>query len=164
MPDIFKRWCECNPDRAQQLGRAVRLWLAYLGLVTFGALITGPLIYAWFDGQMIQMRADQTAELQRMQDINRQLVLIIEKRLPAIAETAGAAAETASGAAVTARAAADAAKQAAGAAGTAGRAATTAATTAKAAASTAGQVARKVDQAVTPRPLPPMQDPDEWLK
>lgn len=162
MGKIFRRWCECNPDRASRIGRGVRLWLAYLGLVAFGGVMAGSLVYAWGDGQRIAQKSDFTAELQRMQDVNRQLLLIIEQRLPAIAETAGTAAETASGAAATAKAAADAAKLAAGAAGTAGRTATTAATTAKAAASQAGQAARKVDQAVTPAPATPAEAP-EWL-
>lgn len=148
MPDVIKRWCECNPDRAQKIGRAIRLWLAYLGLVTFGGLITGPIVYAWAEGQMTQMRADQTAELQRMQDINRQLLLIIEQRLPAIAETAREAADTAKDAAVRA--------------GTAGRTANTAASAAKAAASAAGQAAKKVDDAVTPVPPAPAEAP-AWL-
>lgn len=155
MSKFFRRWCECNPDRASRIGRAVRLWLAYLGLVAFGGVMAGALVYAWGDGQRIAQKADFTAEQQRLMDINRQLMLIIQDRLPQIADTAQGAAETA-------QVAAEKAASAASRAGAAGSTAKTAATTAKQAAQQVGQAARAVDQAVTPPPAAPASAP-EWL-
>ena len=129
-----------------------------LALVVGGSLAIGHAVGVSRADHVVadQSRAHQ-AEQQRLMDINRQLMLIIQQRLPAIAETAGAAAETA-------KEAADTAKQAATRAGSAGRTANTAASTAKQAAATASTAARAVEDAVTPAPMPPMQDPDEWLK
>lgn len=130
-------------------------WLLLL-LVVGGCLAIGIQVgMARADVRVASMSAAQQAELQRLMDINRQLMLIIEQRLPAIAEAASDAAATAERAAATAQAAA----RTAGSAGTTAR---SAATTAKQAASTAGAAARRVDEAVTPAPIEQPEAP-AWL-
>lgn len=123
-------------------------WLLLL-LVVGGCLAIGMQVgQARADVQVARMSAAQRAEVQRLADINRQLMLIIEARLPDItaktddaAEKAGAAADAAARAAVTAQAAAKSAH----AAGTARDAATT------------------LNEALEPQqPAPPANAP-EWL-
>ena len=104
------------------------------------------------DVQVAALSAAHQAEQQRLMDINRQLMLIIQDRLPQIADTAQGAAETA-------QVAAEKAATAASRAGAAGSTANTAATTAKKAAKAAGDAARAVDQAVTPAPVTPAEAP-----
>lgn len=142
---------------------SLRLW-AVIALITISAGLSGYL-FAWASASasMAERRADALAEVQRLQDINRQLLLIIEQRLPAItaktdvaAEKAGAAADVAARAAATAQAAAKSAH----AAGTTAKAAST---KAGRAATAARDAATTLNEALEPQqPAPPASAP-AWL-
>src|SRR5690606_5568873 len=149
---IRERICRLRADypRAAAL---VEGW-TLLALMLGGSFAAGHIAgLSRADVQVAQSARDHHAEHQRLMDINRQLLLIIEQRLPASAETA-------SGAAEVAKAAADTANEAAMKAGSAGRTARTAATTAKAAATTAKAAADDLGAALEPQPP---QDAPKWL-
>lgn len=162
MTKLIERLCGCDPDRASRLQFVFKVWVAYLGLVFLGGAIFSAALYVWFDRHVIEVRGQYQVENQRMQDINRQLLLIIEKRLPAIAEKAGEAAETAATAAATAQSAAATAHGAAKTAGKAGGVAQAASTKAAKAAATVQGAASDLTDALNPPAQPAVEAPD-WL-
>ncbi|MDQ2187205.1 hypothetical protein RBI13_18660 [Alcaligenaceae bacterium A4P071] len=163
MSNLIAHICRCDIHQADRLQLMIKVWMAYLGLIFIGGVVLGAPLYVWFDRERLEARGMYQAENQRMQDINRQLLLIIEQRLPAIAEKAGAAAETAQEAADTAK---DAGSRVKGAAKTARGAATTAnaaATSARSAASTAKGAAEELSEALTPSTPKPSGEVPAWL-
>ncbi|MDF3858072.1 hypothetical protein P3W70_06930 [Achromobacter denitrificans] len=107
------------------------------------------------DVQVANMSAAHQAEQQRLMDINRQIMLIIQERLPAIASSTEQAAEKVERAADAAHGAIKAAKGAASKAGTAANKAT-------AAAKSASTAVKRVEEVLTPPPAAPARVP-EWL-
>jgi len=108
------------------------------------------------DVEIASSSATHQAEQQRLMDINRQIMLIIQERLPAITSSTEQAAEKVERAADAAHGAIQAAKGAASKAGTA-------ATKATAAAKSASTAVRKVEEALAPSaPATPAKVPD-WL-
>lgn len=107
------------------------------------------------DVQVANMSAAHQAEQQRLMDINRQIMLIIQERLPAIASSTEQAAEKVERAADAAHGAIKAAKGAASKAGTAANKAT-------AAAKSASTAVKRVEEVLTPPPAAPTRVP-EWL-
>ncbi|MCG7328074.1 hypothetical protein [Achromobacter sp. ACRQX] len=108
------------------------------------------------DVQVASLSAAHQAEQQRLMDINRQLMLVIEDRLPAITTTTAQAAEKVERAADAAHGAIKAAKGAASKAGTA-------ATKATAAAKSASTAVRKVEEVLSPPPPQPPAPVPDWL-
>ncbi|MGE8691083.1 MAG: hypothetical protein ACN6PJ_28325 [Achromobacter sp.] len=107
------------------------------------------------DVQVANLSAAHQAEQQRLMDINRQIMLIIQERLPAIASSTEQAAEKVERAADAAHGAIKAAKGAASKAGTAANKAT-------AAAKSASTAVKRVEEVLTPPPAAPGRVP-EWL-
>lgn len=107
------------------------------------------------DVQVANMSAAHQAEQQRLMDINRQIMLIIQERLPAIASSTEQAAEKVERAADAAHGAIKAAKGAASKA-------VTAANKATAAAKSASTAVKRVEEVLTPPPAAPARVP-EWL-
>lgn len=107
------------------------------------------------DVQVANLSAAHQAEQQRLMDINRQIMLIIQERLPAIASSTEQAAEKVERAADAAHGAIKAAKGAASKAGTAANKAT-------AAAKSASTAVKRVEEVLTPPPAAPARVPD-WL-
>ncbi|OMG88018.1 hypothetical protein [Achromobacter xylosoxidans] len=139
--------------------RAVSLvegWVL-LFLVVGGSFAIGQLAgLSRAEVQVASVSSAHQAEQQRLMDINRQLMLVIEDRLPAITTTTEQAAEKVERAADAAHGAIKAAKGAASKAGTA-------ATKATAAAKSASTAVRKVEEVLSPpAPQPPAPVPD-WL-
>ncbi|WP_447988346.1 hypothetical protein [Achromobacter spanius] len=131
-------------------------WVLLL-LVVGGSFAIGQAVgLSRADVQVANMSASHQAEQQRLMDINRQIMLIIQERLPAITTSTEQAAEKVERAADAAHGAIQAAKGAATKAGTA-------ATKATAAAKSASTAVRKVEEALAP-PVssPPVRVPD-WL-
>lgn len=131
-------------------------WVLLL-LVVGGSFFIGQAVgISRADVQVASMSASHQAEQQRLMDINRQIMLIIQERLPAITTSTEQAAEKVERAADAANGAIKAAKGAASKAGTA-------ATKATAAAKSASTAVRKVEEALAPPvPSPPASVP-EWL-
>ncbi|WP_146073899.1 hypothetical protein [Achromobacter spanius] len=131
-------------------------WVLLL-LVVGGSFAIGQAVgLSRADVQVASMSASHQAEQQRLMDINRQIMLIIQERLPAITTSTEQAAEKVERAADAAHGAIKAAKGAASKAGTA-------ATKATAAAKSASTAVRKVEEALAPPvPAPPATVP-EWL-
>ncbi|MGV2894155.1 hypothetical protein ACNPPY_00035 [Achromobacter sp. AGC78] len=131
-------------------------WVLLL-LVVGGSFAIGQLVgMSRADVQVASMSASHQAEQQRLMDINRQIMLIVQERLPAITTSTEQAAEKVDRAAEAAEGAIKAAKGAATKAGTA-------ATKATAAAKSASTAVRKVEEALTPpAPAAPARVPD-WL-
>jgi len=146
MSEMFKRWYECDPDRAERVGRAVRLWTAYLGLVCFGVIVGGGLVYLWGRSQVAETRAAHLDEVQRLQAINSKLLGMIEDRLPEITSQVGNAADTASDAVQKAEKAV--------------RAAEGAGAVARSASSTVKKAADTLNEALEPSPA---QSVPDWL-
>ncbi|OZI56729.1 hypothetical protein CAL20_15115 [Bordetella genomosp. 4] len=127
-----------------------------IGLVAAGGLLAGwSLAKLRSDDREAQVVASTQSEIQRMQDINHQLMLIIEQRLPPLVAKTDAAVQAAQEAVSKAE---GASKTAAGAGATARQAATTA----KSAANKASEAVADVKEAVTPQPVEP-KDPPDWL-
>ncbi|WP_161136134.1 hypothetical protein [Schauerella aestuarii] len=163
MSKLIAHLCRCDMHKADRLQLMIKVWMAYLGLIFIGGVVLGAPLYVWFDRERLEARGMYQAENQRMQDINRQLLLIIEQRLPAIANKADVAAETAQVAADTAK---DAVNRVSGAAKTARGAATTAkaaATSASSAATTARSAAQDLTEALTPVASKPSGEVPDWL-
>ena len=131
-----------------------RRW-AVLLLIVISSGVAGAMFANFMTASYLaQQRQDQVAEVQRLQDINRQLMLLIQERLPVIAGTADNAAQTA-------REAADVAKGAPQAATGAGATARSASAKAQRAASTAEKAATTLNNALEP-PAAPKEAP-KWL-
>lgn len=128
-------------------------WLL-LAMVVGGSFATGHFAgLSRADVQIAEQSRAHQAEQQRLMDINRQLMLIIEQRLPAIAGTAGDAAQMAKEAASTAHTAAQAAAGA-------GAAAKAASSKAQRAATTVREAASSLTDALEPQLS---QSPPRWL-
>lgn len=155
MSRLIERLLGYDHDRARRIEREIKVWCAYFGMLCLGGLIFSAPIYAWFDRYVTVMQGQYQSEIQRLQDTNGQLIVIIQDRLPAIAATAETAAKTAQAAATTARGAASGA-------GKAAKAATGAAAEAKSAATTVKGAAQNLNEALTPPPPVDVKVPD-WL-
>lgn len=107
------------------------------------------------DFLMAEQAVVHTAEVQRMQELNQQLLAIIQHRLPEITTSTEKAAEKVERAAGAAEGAIKAARGAANKAGTAASKAT-------AAAKSANTAVQKVEEALTPAPATSASVPD-WL-
>lgn len=169
MSRLIERWFGFDYERAWRLEREIKVWCAYFGMLCFGGLIFSAPILVWGDRYITALRGQYQAEVQRLQDTNSQLILIVQDRLPAITQKANVAAETAQSAAETAKSAAQTAKAASTGAGKAAKAATGAAVEAKSAASTVQSAATTVKgaaqdltEALTPPPAAEVKVPD-WL-
>lgn len=155
MSRLFERFLGYDHDKARRMEREIKVWCAYFGMLCFGGLIFSAPIYVWFDRYTTAMQGQYQGEIQRLQDTNGQLIIIIQDRLPAIAATAETAARTAQAAATTA-------KGAASGAGKAAKAANGAAAEAKSAATTVKGAAQDLNEALTPPPKSEVKVPD-WL-
>ncbi|OZI58700.1 hypothetical protein [Bordetella genomosp. 1] len=134
---------------------ALEGWLLVLLMVGGGAGIGYSLAGVRSDYLMAEQAIAHTAEVQRMQVMNQQLLSIIQDRLPEITTSAAQAAEKVERAADAAQGAIKAAKGAASKAGTA-------ATKASAAAKSANTAVQKVEEALSPPPPSSATVPD-WL-
>ncbi|KAG1205311.1 hypothetical protein G6F35_011721 [Rhizopus arrhizus] len=130
---------------------------ALLLLVVGGSFAIGQAVgLSRADVEISGMSATHQAEQQRLMDINRELIVIIKDRLPAITDSTAQAAEKVERAADAAHGAIQAARGAASKAGTA-------ATKATAAAKSASTAVRKVEEALAPpMPAPPAQTLAGW--
>ena len=155
MGKVIERLCRCDEDRANHLLRALKVWLAYVGILCLGGLIFGTPLYFWFDRTVTSINAGHQAEVARLIDVNKGLLVIIDQRLPPLVAKTDAAVQAAQEAVSKAE---GASKTAAGAGATARQAATTA----KSAANKASEAAADVKEAVTPQPAEP-KDPPAWL-
>lgn len=163
MSKFIERWFHCDPRRALVVEREIKVWIAYFGMLCLGGLIFGAPMFMWFDRNATEMRSQYQGEVQRLQDTNGQLIVIIQERLPAITQTADVAAKTAQSAAETAKSAAQTAKAASTGAGKAAKAASGAAVEAKSAATTVKGAAQDLNEALTPPPPKPAADVPEWV-
>jgi Sec-independent protein translocase protein TatA len=163
MSKLLERWLHYDAERAWRLEREIKVWCAYFGMLCLGGVLFSAPMLVWGDRYITAMRGQYQAEVQRLQDTNSQLIVVIQDRLPAITKTAASAAETAKTAAETAKSAAQTAKAASTGAGKAAKVATGAAVEAKSAATTVKGAAEDLTQALTPpTPAPPAEVPD-WL-
>jgi hypothetical protein len=155
MGKVIERLCRCDEDRANHLLRALKVWLAYVGILCLGGLIFGTPLYFWFDRTVASINSGHQAEVARLIDVNKGLLVIIDQRLPPLVAKTDAAVQAAQEAVSKAE---GASKTAAGAGATARQAATTA----KSAANKVSEAAADVKEAVTPQPVEP-KDPPDWL-
>ena len=155
MGKMIERLCRCDSSRADHLLRALKVWLAYVGILCLGGLIFGTPLYLWFDRTVTTIKTGHQQEVGRLIDVNKSLLVIIEQRLPPLIAKTDAAVQTAQEAVTKAE---GATKAAAGAGATARQAATTA----KSAANSASEAAADVKEVVTPRSSEP-KEPPTWL-
>ncbi|WP_313064670.1 hypothetical protein [Achromobacter animicus] len=156
MPIRIRKAIDCLYRKHARALSVVEGWFL-LFLVVGGSFATGHAVgLSRADLQVANQSAMHQAEQQRLMNINRQLMLIIDERLPAITSTTAQAAEKVERAADAAHGAIQAAKGAASKAGAA-------ATKATAAAKSASTVVRKVEEVLSPpAPHAPASVPD-WL-
>ncbi|MBV7482536.1 hypothetical protein [Bordetella sp. BOR01] len=163
MGKVLERLCRCDAERASHLLRALKVWLAYLGILCLGGMICGAPLYIWFDRTLASIKASHQEEVARLIEVNRSLLVIIQDRLPPLVDQAGTAVHAAQEAVSKAEDAAQAATGAATGARSAVTAAKGAATTARAAASTAKEAAKDLGDALEPqKPKAPRRAP-KWL-
>jgi len=140
-------------------GRALAViegWFLVVMMVGGGVGIGYSLGGVRADYVLANQAMERNSEIARMQETNRQLLAIIQDRLPAVTSSAAQAADKAERAADQAAGAIQAAKGAASKA-------TTAATKATAAAKSASTVVKKVDEVLAPPSPPPPKRVPEWL-
>lgn len=162
MPNrIRERICRICQKHARPL-QIVEGWFLLL-LVVGGSGAIGHLAgLVRADVQIAQQAREHQAEQQRLTDINRQLLLIIEHRLPPLVGQVDTAVQAAQEAVLKAEGAAKAASGAGATARSASASASKAASAAKSAATKASEAAADVKEAVTPQPAEP-KDPPDWL-
>lgn len=155
MGKVIERLCRCDERRANHLLRALKVWLAYVGILCLGGLIFGTPLYFWFDRTVSSIKTSHQQEVGRLIDVNKSLLVIIDQRLPPLVAKTDAAVQAAQAAVSKAE---GASKAATGAGVTARRAASTAAS----AANKASEAAADVKEAVMPQPTEP-KDAPAWL-
>lgn len=148
----------------------VQLWLAYLGLVMFGSLVTSVIGYQVVNNLIEDERQSRSAEIERLQRTNVSLLAIISDKLPNVVSDVKDAAQAVKEAADSTKEAAQVASDAATTANSAGAAAKrasstarSASTAAKKAAATAQDVSEDVREVLTPKPRRTTNKAPKWL-
>lgn len=148
----------------------VQLWLAYLGLVMFGSLITSVIGYQIVNNLIEEERQSKLAEIERLQRTNVSLLAIISDKLPNVVSDVKDAAQAVKEAADSTKEAAQVASDAATTANSAGAAAKkasstarSASTAAKKAADVAKDVVDDVREVVTKPPSRSSNRAPKWL-